>query len=493
MTAQEFPRICHGFTDDALARHDATALAALLRSGEVSASEIMEAAIARAREVEPFINGLAHDNFDQALATARQLDSDRVIVDRPRFTGIPTLIKDNTEVADLSTGHGTAAITPRPADHTSGFARQLLAQGFICAGKSTLPEFGFNATTEPTHDSPTRNPWNLAYSTGASSGGSAALVAAGVIPVAHANDGGGSIRIPAACCGLIGLKYTRGRLVDNAAAKSLPINIVSEGIVSRSVRDTAGFAAEAEQYYRNPRLQPISHVEAPSDKRYRIGLVLDPNHGPTTDSKTRQVVEQTARRLEQLGHEIVPIEVPVYLRFSDDFALYWAMLAFGIRLGGKRLIQQDFDHKKVDGLTLGLDRMFRRRILKMPGAMKRLRHAAKRYAAAISGLDAVLTPTVGHTTPAIGHLKPDQPFEVLFEKLRAYACFTPVANVTGAPAISVPAGVTDSGLPVSVQLMGRHGDERTLLDLAYTLEQDNPWHRYRDQLLDERMSPVLVR
>lgn len=493
MTAQEFPRICHAFTDDVLARHDATTLADLLHKREISAADIMEATIARANRVEPFINGLAFENFEQALAKARLLDSGRAMATGPRFTGVPTLIKDNTAVTGLPTGHGTAAITPRSADQTDGFARQLLDQGFICVGKSTLPEFGFNATTEPEHGAPTRNPWNLNHSSGASSGGSAALVAAGVVPVAHANDGGGSIRIPAACCGLIGLKCTRGRLMDNEAAKSLPINIVSEGIVSRSVRDTAGFVAEAEQYYRNRRLQPVGDLEGPSSRRYRIGLVLDPNHGPTTDSTTRQVVEQTARKLEQLGHEVMPIDVPVDHRFSDDFALYWGMLAFAMRTAGTRLVQKDFDRKKVDGLTRGLDRMFRRRILNLPGAMTRLKHSEKAYASAISGLDAVLTPTVGHTTPAMGHLKPDQPFDVLFEKLRAYACFTPVANVTGAPALSLPAGVTAEGLPVSVQLMGRHGDERTLLDLAYTLEHENAWLQYRDQLLEESMSPVRVR
>jgi amidase len=210
----------HAFSDDALGNDDATTLAQRIRNGEVTVSEVTRAAIERAGKVTPVINGIVTEAWDSAQQQADQLSVAGPDAGAGFFSGVPTFIKDNTDIAGLPTLHGSKAVPPNIASRTSPFASQLLAQGFLCLGKSTLPEFGFNATTEPAHLKPTCNPWNPAFSTGASSGGSAALVAAGVVPIAHANDGGGSIRIPAACCGLVGLKPSRGRLVDNDAASS---------------------------------------------------------------------------------------------------------------------------------------------------------------------------------------------------------------------------------------------------------------------------------
>lgn len=469
------PEMIHAFSDDALGHDDATGLARRLRRREVSNAEVTEAAIRRARKVEPELNGIVAEGYDQAIDAARRLDREQPGGNPGFFRGVPTFIKDNLSVAGLPTRHGSAAIPNNTATQTSPFAQQMLVQGYICLGKSSMPEFGFNATTEPAHAQPTRNPWNLSFSTGASSGGSAALVAAGVVPVAHANDGGGSIRIPAACCGLVGLKPTRGRLVDNDAVHSLPINIISDGIVSRSVRDTANFLAEAELWFRNPKLAPVGRVEGASGRKLRIGLVLDSINGHRTDDKTRETVEATARKLERLGHQVIPVAVPVTHNFPDDFALYWALLAFGARANGHKLLNPAFDKHKVDALTSGLARMFKSNFWRLPGALWRLRRSARDYARAMTGYDAVLTPVLGHTTPPLGHLSPDVPFDTLFERLTRYVNFTPLANATGAPAISLPATLTDDGLPVSIQLMGRHGGEATLLDLAFALEMEQPW------------------
>ncbi len=474
MTAQQRPHLIHTFTDDALGHRDATALAALIRSGEISTDEVLQAALARARKAEPHIHGLVTPVPDSSgLITAQETPPSQA--GPGVFAGVPTVVKDNTDVKRFPTTHGTAAIAPGPADRTSPFARQLLAQGLVCFGKSTLPEFGFNATTEPAHGRPTRNPWNLEYSTGASSGGSAALVAAGVVPIAHANDGGGSIRIPAACCGLVGLKPTRGRVIDNDAAKSLPINIVSDGVVTRSVRDTANFYYGAEQYFRNPKLPPIGKVEGPSARALRIGLVMDSINGHPTDATTREAVETTARALEKLGHRIEPMDVPVASTFPDDFALYWGMLAFGVRSNGKRLIHPGFDKTRLDGLTLGLDKAFRRQFYKLPATLWRLHRCYHDYSKAMAGYDAVLTPVLGHTTSEIGYLSPTVAFDTLFDRLTRYVSFTPLANAAGAPAISLPAILSEHNLPVSVQLMGRHGGERTLLELAFALEDAMDW------------------
>ncbi|WP_373000023.1 amidase [Marinobacter sp.] len=480
MSAPETPQSCHVFSNDAMGRDDATALAEKIRNRDISITELTRAAIARARAAQPLIHGVAAESYDEAIHAASVLDSKEGSVPSPFFRGVPTYIKDNTNVAGLTTRHGSLAVPEAPATETSPFARQMLAQGFLCLGKSTLPEFGFNATTEPAHGPATRNPWNLAYSSGASSGGSAALVAAGVVPIAHANDGGGSIRIPAACCGLVGLKPTRGRLIDNEAAASLPINIISEGVLTRSVRDTANFLDHAETYYRNPKLPPVGKIEGPSGRPLKIGLVLDSINGHKTDDITRQTVEETALRLEKQGHHIEPVPVPVHSAFPDDFALYWALLAFGIRANGKKLLHPAFDKRQTDGLTNGLDQRFRRQFWRLPTALWRLKRSWHDYAHAMAGFDAVLTPVLGHTTPPLGHLSPDVPFDTLFDRLRQYVSFTPLANATGAPAISIPMGHTPDQLPVSVQFMGRHGGERTLLDIAYTLEAAHPWPLARD-------------
>lgn len=475
MSAPEIPQSCHTFCNDVMGRDDATTLAERIRNREISVTELTRAAIARAQAADPLIHGVALANYDEALQTASRCDAEGKSGAQSLFQGVPTFIKDNTNVTGLATRQGSLAVPEIPASDTSPFARQLLAQGFLCLGKSTLPEFGFNASTEPAHGPATRNPWNLAYSSGASSGGSAALVAAGVVPIAHANDGGGSIRIPAACCGLVGLKPTRGRLINNEAAASLPINIISEGVVTRSVRDTANFLDQAESYYRNPKLPAVGNIQGPSGRPLRIGLVLDSINGHKTDNITRQTVEETALRLERLGHRIEPVPVPVHSAFPDDFALYWALLAFGVRTNGRKILHPDFDKRRTDGLTNGLDRMFRRQFWRLPAALWRLKRSWHDYAHAMAGFDAVLTPVLGHTTPTLGHLSPDVPFDTLFERLRQYVSFTPLANATGAPAISIPAGRTPDHLPVSVQFMGRHGGEPTLLDIAYTLEANHPW------------------
>lgn len=475
MPAPEQPTSIHAYTDDALGTDDATALAERIRRHDVSPIELTEAAIARARSVDALIGGFAAEGYDQALQAARQLD--RTISESATgfFAGVPTVIKDNTDVRGLPTRHGSGAVPTSFATRTSPFAKQMLDQGFVCLGKSTLPEFGFNATTEPAHRPPSRNPWNLGYSTGASSGGSAALVAAGVVPVAHANDGGGSIRIPAACCGLVGLKPSRGRLVNNEAARTLPLNIIADGLVSRSVRDTANFMEQAERYFRRRDLPAIGRTEGPSGKTLTIGLVLDSINGHATDDETRRAVETTARRLEQLGHRVEPVAVPVAASFPEDFALYWAFLAFGVKANGRRLMHPQFDKHRVDGLTNGLAHKFKRQFYRLPGALWRLRRSYHDYARAMAGFDAMLTPVLGHTTPEIGYLSPTLPFDTLFDRLTRYVGFTPLANATGAPAIALPAALTDNNLPIAVQFMARHGDERTLLDIAFTLEAEAPW------------------
>jgi amidase len=458
----------HAFTDDVLGEADATEIAERIRAGTVSAAEVCEAAVRRAEAVQPLLNAVQYADYERALASADACASGA-------FAGVPTFVKDNVDVAGLPTNHGTDAFVAKPAGADSPFVTQLKALGLNVLGKSRLPEFGFSATTEYTHHDPVCNPWNPAYSCGASSGGAAALVAAGVVPLAHANDGGGSIRIPAAACGLVGLKPTRARLVADVAERRMPVPIAVQGVVSRSVRDTAGFYAAAEGYWRNPRLPPVRSVQGPGRTRLRVGVVLDSVNGTPTDEETRACVLSTADLLEDLGHRVEQVPNPVPRRFAADFSLYWGLLGLMVSSTGSRVLDRDFDVTRTDNLTRGLARMCRREIARVPAVLYRLHRTTRLYRRVFTRHDVLLSPVLVHTTPRLGELSPTLPFEELFSRLQTYVGFTPFNNAAGGPAVSLPMGRTRQGLPVGCHLSADVGDERTLLELAYELEEARPW------------------
>ncbi|ANY07096.1 amidase [Pseudonocardia sp. HH130630-07] len=464
-------RRVHAFTDDALGDDDAVGLAARMRRGEVSAAELRAAVAERAARVDPQLRGLVLDRTAEPVTGSAG----------GPLAGVPTLVKDNTEVRGWANTNGTTAYTPVPAKEHSEVARQLLATGLDLVGSSRMPEYGFNASTEFAEAEPTRNPWDPRYSAGASSGGAAALVAAGVLPLAHANDGGGSIRIPAAACGLVGLKPTRGRLVPNATGSRMPIDLVADGVLSRSVRDTAVFLAAADRYRRNPALPPVGLVEGPARRRLRIGLVLESPTGATVDDDTRTRLAEVAELLGKQGHEVSGTATGVGQHFVDDFLDYWGMLAFSVVTGGRWLHGRTFDPERLDGLTTGLADHYRRVVARTPMVLHRLRRVERTYAELFTRHDVLLSPVLAHTPPEIGWLSPRVPFTDLQARLLDYVAFTPLCNVSGAPAVSLPAGAAGNGLPVGVHLSAPAGDERTLLELAYALEADRPWRRIDDE------------
>jgi amidase len=455
----------HAYRDDALGEHDAVALAALIRSGELSSAEVIEASIARVEAVDPVLHAVQLKAYDRARAASFDRDAP--------LAGVPTFIKDNTDVSGLPTNHGSACYVAKAATQDSPVTSQYLSSGMVPLGKSRLPEFGFNAATEYRYEEPVRNPWNLEHSPGASSGGSGALVAAGAVPVAHGNDGGGSIRIPASCNGLVGLKPSRGRFADGPQAKSMPINVVGEGVMTRSVRDTAAYVAACERFAPAEGMRPIGRVEGPTAAPLRIGLVVDSPAGAATDDQTRAAIERTAKALEAMGHHIEPATVPVDEQFGDDFVTYWGLLAFFATRTGRLLIDRRFDAKRADGLTLGLRSRFQRHLLAAPGALRRLRKSEAIYQAAFDRHDLILSPVLAHVPPKIGYLSPQQPFDQLMERLRNYVAFTPLNNVSGGPAIAVPAGLSTEGVPIGAHLSGKIGDEATLLGVAFALEEAN--------------------
>ena len=464
----------HAFRDDALGDLDSVGVAAAVAAGRISAREAAQAAIERVASVNPTLNAIQHPDFERGLAAA----------DQPVpgvLSGVPSFVKDNTDVAGLPSDHGSLAMRARPAAADAAFTDQLRSTGLGVLGKTTMPEFGFNASAEWATLPPTRNPWNTDYSPGGSSGGSAALVAAGAVPIAHANDGGGSIRIPAAACGLVGLKPTRGRVVPAAEAATLPVDIVSNGVVTRTVRDTAHFLAGTQQFLPAAGMKPLGLVEGPSDRRLRIGLVLDSVTGTPTDDEGRRATLATVDRLTALGHEVVEVPTPVDVRFMEAFKHYWALLAFSTHHFGQRVMHSpDFDRRLTDPLTQGLARKFLRKAWRTPFAIRVLRQSEQAYKNAFADVDLILSPTLGYVTPRLGYLNAAVDFPVHFERLIQYAAFTPFNNASGGPAISLPLAQTADGRPIGVHFSAVHGDEQTLLEIAYELEADTPFARIQD-------------
>ncbi|MCV7104074.1 amidase [Mycobacterium palustre] len=462
-------RRVHAFGDDALGDLDAVGLADAIREGSVGRAELVEAAIARAEAVNPALNALAYAAFDQARAAAAASASGF-------FGGVPTFVKDNVDVAGQPSMHGSDAWTPFNAPADSVFTTVFLGTGLTSLGKTQLSEFGFSASAEHPRLGPVRNPWDTDYTAGASSSGSGAFVAAGVVPIAHANDGGGSIRIPAACNGLVGLKPSRGRLPLDPVHRRMPVGIVANGVLTRSVRDTAAFYREAERIWRNPKLAPIGDVTGPGRQRLRIA-VLTRSVQRECSPQVRELALKSAGLLEELGHRVEHLdEPPVPASFVDDFVLYWAFLAFAQVRGGRRLFGHTFDRTRLDSLTLGLERHSGRNIHRLPMAIVRLRRLRRRTAEVFRTYDAVLTPTLADETPQIGYLAPTD-YRQVMDRLIDWVAFTPLQNVTGEPAISLPMAQSASGMPVGMMLSADLGQESLLLELAYELEEARPWAR----------------
>lgn len=467
-------RHVNAFGDDALGDLDAVGMVHALRRGTVSASELVDAAIARVKAVNPALNGLAHDAFAQARERATQKQGGY-------FDGVPTFIKDDTDVEGMPTMNGTDAWQPKTSASHDDFARFYLATGLIPLGKTQLSEFGFSAVAEHPRIGAVRNPWNTDYTAGASSSGAGAFVAAGAVPIASGSDGGGSIRIPAACNGLVGLKPSRGRLPLGPTARQLPVKIVHNGVLTRSVRDTAAFYREGERIWRNRSLPPIGGVTGPGSARLRVAVVTRSLKRDSSSAMCDHTLK-TAALLEELGHRVDYLDRhPIAERFADDFLVYWSSLAMGVVRGGRILFGDTFDRGRLDNLTLGLDRHARRNLHRLPSAIARLSRIGKVTARFYADHDILLTPTLAEDTPLIGHLDPMANYEQVIDRLIDWAAFTPLQNATGEPSVSLPLAQSADGMPVGMMFSGPLGHEKRLLELAYELEAARPWPRIRDR------------
>jgi amidase len=438
---------------------DAVETAAAIRRGEVTRAEVVEAAIGRAVEAR-HLGAIVTDSFARAR--------DATPVDGP-FGGVPTFVKDLAHVAGVHTSwgsRGAGGYVPRASEP---FVRRFEATGLVCLGKSATPELGLTGTTEPLDRDPCRNPWDPSRSVGGSSGGAACLVASGVVPIAHASDGGGSIRIPAACCGLVGLKLSRG-LVDMQGSNLLPVNIAVDGVVARTVRDTSAFCdafgigAGLAHPPRDPR-------------RLRIALFVDTPAGTPISEDVRDAIRGAGRLAESLGHDVEEVPCPFSAQLVDDFLAYWGFVAW-IQVRTARVsIHRGFDSSRVEPWTTGIAGTFSASPGRAMAAIWRLRGFARTYAALMEQHDVLVNMVTADVAPPLGHLAPDVPFETAFERLRTWLPVTGFWNTAGAPALSLPLGQSAAGLPIGVQFGAARGNDRLLLDLASAIEAARPWPR----------------
>jgi amidase len=458
-------------TNDAMADCDATALAQRIATGEVSTSEVLEAAISRAELANPKLNAIAYQAFDWAREKNSQQSNKA-----GSFFGVPTFVKDNTDVKGLPTQYGSRAVPNSAAKSNAEFTEQMLSAGLTIIGKSTLPEFGIPPVTESVAQGATCNPWNINHSSGGSSGGAAALVASGVVPIAHGNDGGGSTRIPAACCGLVGLKPTRNRLVNMQGTETLPINVGHEGVITRSVRDTALFMAEAEKHFHNPKLVGLGHVQNPGKKRLRIGMINGALKGIQIQPDVERTLKETGLLCESLGHSVEEIAFPFEDQIADDFINYYSLLFFSLHRFGKFLIDPGFDSSKVEKLCAHLSRNFVGNMGKIPFVIWRLKKAILVTREIFKHYDVVLCPTLSSTAPKTNYIcNQALPGSAMVNSMTEFAPFAALQNITGEPAISLPMGTGDNGLPIGMQFSAGFGEDKVLLELAYELEEVKAW------------------
>lgn len=447
--------------------------AAAVRSGSTSALDLVNTAIFRLGLVNDDLNAVALPNFEDAREAAVRSPSGD-------FAGVPTLIKDNLMMAGMPYTQGSRALRNYVADETAPFAAVIEKTGMISIGRSTLPEFGLTATTEPLLTGATRNPWNTGRSAGGSSGGSAAAVAAGVVSIAHANDGGGSIRIPAAACGLVGLKASRGRMGgDDDSDRATDIGI--QGFLTRTVRDTAAAFHAAQG---GPLFSRVPLVTGPSERRLRVAGRLGRVDGSLPDPAVVRVYEDTMALLARMGHTIADADTTfVSPSLSDDFLVLWTTGAanrveFARKAGG---VPDDADLSEYfEPLMLGMaaaaaDNSEADR----EAAFARLASFSDAYRAHFENIDVMVTPVLGQPAAPIGYISPRIPYDEQRERLNAYAGFTGAENVAGLPAISLPCGWTPDGLPVGLQFIAAPGAEPMLLALAYELEDILEWPQRR--------------
>lgn len=477
-------------------RYDAVALADLIRRGEVSAREVCELAIRRAEAVDSRLNAICQPQFGEALVQA-------AVPDAP-FSGVPFLLKDLAQEQEgVLCSYGSRGFRDNIASADSEFVRRSRENGLVFLGRTTTPELGLKGVTESKLWGPTRNPWNLDVTPGGSSGGSGAAVGAGIVPMAGANDGGGSIRIPAAYNGLFGLKPSRGRISAGPLAGEAWTGASADHVLTRTVRDSAAMLdvlagpAPGDPFRIPLPEQPYAELMQQAPRQLRIGLFTDSPYGSEVDPACIEGVEATGRLLESLGHRVEyakpDFDGPALARCY--LGLYFGEVSAALDRAREAWGARDRDFELETRLMAMLGRS-----LPLPDYV-RMRQRWNDFARALGGFfgryDLYLCPTTGQMPARIGEMdtpahlqlmarlmlllkagrlvhKSGQVDQLALESL-ARTPFTQLANLTGTPAMSVPLHWTEEGMPVGIQFGAPHGDEVALLQLAAQLEEASPW------------------
>jgi amidase len=466
-----------------LARLDATAQAELVRRGEASPAELVDAAIDRIEVANGELNAVIHKLYDEGRqAAAGELP------DGP-FKGVPFLLKDlGASFAGQPLHMGMQYL--KDADFRSPvdtyLAMRFREAGFVTIGKTNTPELGILPTTEPRAYGPSRNPWDVSRSTGGSSGGSAAAVASGMVPVAHANDGGGSIRIPASECGLVGLKPTRQRISEGPLIGDNMSGLTAELVVSKSVRDTAAVLeavhgpAPGDPYVAPTPSRSYTEEIGADPGRLRIGLMTEPVLEAEPNAVVAEVARDAARLLESLGHVVEESHPTGFeeMDIIDTFLTRWMAGQAAALNQFQILVGREIGPGDVEPLTWALAEEGRRRSAAQYVTAVGQHQLISRMIAGWfeSGFDLLLTPTLGEPPPPLGSFDDsgEDPVAALMRGAQT-ATFTATFNVTGQPAVSLPLHWSDEGLPIGVQLVASFGEEDLLLRVASQLEEARPW------------------
>ncbi|HUI25186.1 MAG TPA: amidase family protein [Candidatus Kryptonia bacterium] len=472
------------------AEFDGLGLAELVKKGDVSPTELVEEAISRIERYNPQLNAVIYKMYTHGREAAAALS--KIRDQRRPFHGVPFLLKDILgNYAGVPTANGCRFMTGIVATRDDTLVARYKAAGLVPLGKTNAPECGILPTTEPVLYGPCHNPWNLGHSTGGSSGGSAAAVAAGIVPLAHANDGGGSIRIPASCCGLVGLKPTRARNPLGPDLGDMMSGLVVEHVVSRTVRDCA-VALDCthgpeigDPYWAPPVERPFLEEVRTPPKRLRIAFSTKNLAGKALHPDCVAAIESTAKICAGLGHIVEegapPLEMATFMpAFLSVFsAATPTMIDAFAMLHGRTPKESDFE-----GLTWGIYQMGKQvSAAQYQIAIAMIQIAARQIARWHQTYDCWLTTTLGAPPVTLGTIDIQQRDPMIgMEPLAEYVPFTPIQNATGQPSISLPLHWNAAGLPVGVMFTGRFGDEATLLRLAAQLEQAQPWKDRRPPL-----------
>jgi amidase len=477
-------------SDDDLMFRSASELAGMVRAGELSARELVQCSLDRIEELNPRLNAFVQIDAERALAAADAVGPG----DERPFAGVPIAIKNNRAVSGLRLTHGCSLMSDFTVDYDHNVTRRLKRAGFIVVGTTTLPEYGILPTTEARLFGPTRNPWDLERTPGGSSGGSAAAVAAGMVPVAHGNDGGGSIRIPAACCGLVGLKPQRGRI--SVAPELGDSSLGIDGVLTRTVADTAAILDVLAGYeagdatWAPPPTQPFAAVAAmtggPGGRPFRIAATtLPPIPEATVDPLAARAVSEAAELLRELGHEVEEVDPPWQIEgvqelFGAVFCTHVGLsIAFSGIVAGREPTAEDME--PMSWAIFCLARKLN--AIEGFGATVRLQAFTRQLVEFLEPYDMLLTPALAERPLALGTLDTAVPNPMdTFGRSGLFTPFTPIFNASGQPGISLPLFHGEDGLPLAVQLVGRPAQEGTLLALAAQVEAARPWVERRPEL-----------